>query len=200
VHGELTRLGVRCSRKRVARLMRAAGLVGVHARRRWRKGRPGDAHAPDLVQRNFDPTGPDQLWAADVTQFHTGEGWLYVAAVIDLWSRRVIGWSTANSATTELVSQALVMAATRRAPHRRPIHHSDRGAAYTSLAFSQRITELELHQSLGKTGDCYDNAAVEAFFATLKRELAWIHHAVRWQTKDRLRSALFDYIEDFYNP
>jgi putative transposase len=200
VHGQLTGLGVRCGRKRVARLMRASGLVGVHARRRWRKGRPGAGHAPDLVQRNFDPTGADQLWAADVTQFAAGEGWLYLAAVIDLWSRRVIGWSSGNSATTQLVSQALVMAATRRAPHRRTIHHSDRGAAYTSLAFSQRITELELHQSLGKTGDCYDNAAVEAFFATLKRELAWIHHTERWRTKDQLRGALFDHIEDFYNP
>lgn len=200
MHGELARLGVRCGRKRVARLMRESGLVGVHARRRWRTARSGAVRAPDLVQRNFDPAGPDQLWAADVTQFRTGEGWLYLAAVIDLWSRRAIGWSTGNSATTELVSQALVMAATRRAPRRRAIHHSDRGAAYTSLAFSQRITELELHQSLGKTGDCYDNAAAEAFFATLKRELAWIHHTERWRTRDQLRAALFDYIEDFYNP
>ena len=200
MHGELVRLGVCCGRKRVARLMRESGLVGVHARRRWRRAQPGDICAPDLVQRNFDPAGPDQLWAADVTQFRTGEGWLYLAAVIDLWSRRVIGWSTGNSATTELVSKALVMAATRRAPHRRAVHHSDRGAAYTSLAFSQRITELELHQSFGKTGDCYDNAAVEAFFATLKRELAWIHHTERWSTKDQLRTALSGYIEDFYNP
>jgi len=126
VHGELVRLGVCCGRKRVARLMRESGLVGVHARRRWRRAQPGDICAPDLVQRNFDPAGPDQLWAADVTQFRTGEGWLYLAAVIDLWSRRVIGWSTGNSATTELVSKALVMAATRRAPHRRAVHHSDR--------------------------------------------------------------------------
>jgi putative transposase len=119
------------------------------------------------------------------------------AAVIDLWSRRVIGWSTGNSATTELVSQALVMAAPQ-GPARRAIHHSDRGAAYTSLAFSQRITELELHQSFGKTGDCY--AAAEAFFATLKRELAWTCHTERWRTRDQLRSALSGYIEDFYNP
>src|SRR5262249_23651986 len=108
VHGALVLLGVRCGRKRVARLMRQSGLVGVHARRRWRTARPGAALAPDLVQRDFDPAGPDQLWAADVTQFRTGEGWLHLAAVIDLWSRRVIGWSTGNSATTELVSRALV--------------------------------------------------------------------------------------------
>jgi putative transposase len=200
VHGELARRGVRYGRKRVARLMRESGLAGVHARRRWRKARPGGICAPDLVRRNFDPAGPDQLWAADVTQFRTGEGWLYLAAVIDLWSRRAIGWSTGDSADTELVSGALVMAATRRAGRRRAVHHSDRGAACTSLAFSQRITELELHQSFGKTGDCYDNAAAEAFFATLKRELAWIHHTERWKTKDQLRGALFDYIEDFYNP
>ena len=202
MHDELINRGVRCGRKRVARLMRARCLVGVHARKRWRRPRPDrGVSVPDLVCRDFDPTGPDQLWAADVTQFHTGEGWLYLAAVIDLWSRRVIGWSTGNSATTELVSQALVMAATRRAHHdRKVVHHSDRGSAYTSLAFSTKITELELHQSLGRTGDCYDNAAVEAFFATLKRELGWIHHTERWTTKDRLRTALFDYIEDFYNP
>ena len=121
MHGELARLGVRCGRKRVARLMRESGLAGVHARRRWRKARSGDGRAPDLVQRNFGPAGPDQLWAADVTQFRTGEGWLYLAAVIDLWSRRAIGWSTGNSATTELVSQALVMAATRRAPGDPPL-------------------------------------------------------------------------------
>ena len=173
MHAELALLGHRCGRKRVARLMAESGLVGVHARRRWRRGRPGEVHAPDLVGRNFTPSGPDQLWAADVTQFRTGQGWLYLAAVIDLWSRRVIGWSVGNSATAELVSQALVMGATRRTRRQRTIHHSDRGAAYTSLAFSQRVTELELEQSFGKTGDCYDNAAVEAFFATLKRELAW---------------------------
>ncbi len=168
----------------------------MHARRRWRNARSGDGRAPDLVQRNFGPAGPDQLWAADVTQFRTGEGWLCLAAVIGLWSRRVIG----NSATTELVTQALVMAATRRAPGRRAIHHSGRGAACTSLAFWQRITELELHQSLGKTGDCYGHPAVQAFSATLKRELAWIHHTKRWSTKDQLRTALFDYTEDFHNP
>jgi len=146
------------------------------------------------------PARPDQLWAADVTQFRTGEGWLCLAAVIDLWSRRVIGWSTGNSATTELVTPALVMAATRRAPGRRAIHHSGRGAACTSLAFSQRITEPGLQQSLGKTGDRYGNAAAEAFFATLKRELAWIHHTERWSTKDQPRTAPSGYIDDFYNP
>jgi transposase InsO family protein len=129
VHAELARLGRRCGRKRVARLMRSQQLVGVHARRRWRRGRPDTAAAPDLVQRNFNPTGPDRLWAADVTQFHTGEGWLHLAAVIDLWSRRVVGWAMGTTVNAELVSDALVMAFQRRRPDRRVVHHSDRGAA-----------------------------------------------------------------------
>jgi putative transposase len=135
-----------------------------------------------------------------VTQFHTGEGWLHLAAVIDLWSRRVVGWAMGPTANAELVSDALVMAFERRRPDRRVVHHSDRGAAYTSLAFSQRVVELEVDQSFGSTGDCYDNAAVESFFATLKRELAWIHATKNWPTRTALRSALFDYIEGFYNP
>ncbi len=135
-----------------------------------------------------------------MTQIRTGEGWLFLAAVLDLWSRRVLGWSMGTSATAELVSEALVMAASRRRPDRRVVHHSDRGAAYTSLLFSQRLTELGLDQSFGKTGDCYDNAAVESFFATLKRELAWAHGTERWATRGQLRTALFDYIEGFYNP
>jgi len=199
VHAELERSGLRCGRKRVARLMRRGGLVGVHARRKWRKAKPGDAVAPDLVNRDFNPIGPDQVWAADVTQFRTAEGWLYLAAVLDLWSRRVLGWSMGTSATAELVSDALVMAATRRRPKHRVVHHSDHGAAYTSLLFSQRVAELELDQSFGTTGDCYDNAAVESFFATLKRELAWAYGTERWATRADLRLALFDYIEGFYN-
>jgi putative transposase len=190
---------VRCGRKRVARLMRAHHLVGVHARR-WRTARTGMAVAGvDLVRRNFNPTGPNQLWAADVTQFRTGEGWLYLAAVLDLWSRRVIGWAIGPAVDAELVGDALVMAFQRRRPDRRVVHHFDRGAVYTSLAFSARLTALELDQSFSAVGSCYDNAAVESFFATLKRELAWIHHNPKWSTRAELRAALFDYIEAFYN-
>lgn len=200
VHAELARLGRRCGRKRVARLMRSRNLIGVHARRRWRRGRPDIAPAPDLVGRDFNPTGPDRLWAADVTQFRTGEGWVHLAAVIDLWSRRVVGWAMDSTVNADLVSDALLMAFGRRRPDRRVVHHSDRGAAYTSLAFSHRVAALELDQSFGSTGDCYDNAAVESFFATLKRELAWIHATRTWSTRADLRTALFDYIESFYNP
>ena len=200
VHAELRRLDQRCSRKRVARLMRDAGLVGAHARRRWRRGRPDTAPAPDLVNRRFDPPGRDRVWAADVTQFRTGEGWLYLAGVIDLYSRRVVGWAMSNRPDTDLVTDALMMAFQRRRPDRRVVHHSDRGAVYTSLAFSHRLAERGLAQSFGSTGDAYDNAAVEAFWATLKRELAWIHQRTTWNTRAELRTAVFDYIEAFYNP
>ena len=200
VHAELRRLGERCSRRRIARLMRLAGMVGVHSRRRWRAGRPDVAPAPDLVNRDFSPAGPDQVWAADITQFWTTEGWLYLAGVIDLHSRRVVGWAMGSSPNTDLVIDALLMAFARRRPDRHLVHHSDRGCTYTSLAFSQRLADLELAQSFGSTGDCFDNAAVEAFWATLKRELAWIHGRTTWPTRNLLRSALFDYIEGFFNP
>jgi putative transposase len=201
VHAELTRAGWHCGRKRVARLMRLHHQVGAHTRRRWRTARADRVVvAPDLVRRNFDPIGPDVLWAADVTQIRTGEGWLHLAAVLDLWSRRVVGWAMGSAVTAELVGDALLMAFQRRRPDRRVVHHSDRGAVYTSLAFSTRLAELELEQSFSAVGSCDDNAAVESFFATLKRELAWIHQRSTWSTRTDLRTALFDYIEGFYNP
>jgi putative transposase len=129
VHAALSRLGVRCGRKRVARLMRLRHQVGVHARRRWRTaGSAAGVAGVDLVRRNVNPTGPNQLWAADVTQFRTGEGWLYLAAVLELWSRRVIGWAIGPAVNADLVGDALIMAFQRRRPDRRLIHHSDRGA------------------------------------------------------------------------
>jgi hypothetical protein len=112
------------------------------------------------VGRDFNPTGPDRLWAAEVTQIRTGEGWLYLAAVLDLWSRKVVGWSMGAAVNADLVSDALLMAFERRRPDRRVVHHSERGAAYTSLAFSKRIIDLDFDQSLGRTGDCYDKAMV----------------------------------------
>jgi transposase InsO family protein len=181
--------------------MRAHHQVGAHTRRRWRTARPEViATASDLVRRNFDPVGPDVLWAADVTQIRTGEGWVYLAAVLDLWSRRVVGWAMGSAVNADLVGDALLMAFQRRRPDQRVVHHSDRGAVYTSLAFSNRLAELELDQSFGAVGSCYDNAAVESFFATLKRELAWIHQRTTWATRAALRTALFAYIEGFYNP
>ena len=200
VHAELRRLGEICAKKRVARLMAKEGLVGAHARRKWRTGKPDIAPAPDLVKRNFGPPRPDRVWAADVTQFRTEEGWLHFAGVVDLYSRRVVGWSMGTSADADLVIDALVMAFERRRPDRGVIHHSDRGAAYTSLAFGNHAAELGIARSFGSTGDCFDNSAVEAVWSTLKRELAWIHGRRTWPTRDLLRSAIFDYIEGFYNP
>jgi putative transposase len=200
VHAELRRLGELCAKKRVARLMAKEGLVGAHARRKWRTGKPDIAPAPDLVKRNFGPPRPDRVWAADVTQFRTEEGWLHFAGVVDLYSRRVVGWSMGTSADADLVIDALVMAFERRRPDKGVIHHSDRGAAYTSLAFGNHAAELGIARSFGSTGDCYDNSAVEAVWSTLKRELAWIHGRRTWPTRALLRSALFDYIEGFYNP
>lgn len=126
-----------------------------------RTGRPDTAWAPDLVQRNFNPAGRDRVWAADVTQFRTGEGWLHFAGVIDLYSRRVVGWAMGTSPDADLVIDALVMAFERRRPDQ-VIHHADRGSADTSLAFGQRLADLGIGASFGSTGDCYDNAAVEA--------------------------------------
>jgi len=200
VHAELRRLDQRCSRKRVARLMAARGLVGAHARRKWRRGQPDVAPAPDLVNRDFTATKPDEIWAADVTQFWTQEGWLYFAGVIDLYSRRVVGWAMSSSPDADLVIDALLMGFERRRPDEKLIHHSDRGAIYTSLALGNRAAELGVTRSFGSTGDCYDNAAVESLWATLKRDLNWIYGKKTWQSRDLLRSAIFDYIEGFYNP
>jgi len=179
--------------------MREYGLVGAHSRRKWRTGKPDTAWAPDLLERNFNPARRDTVWAADVTQFRTGEGWLHFAGVIDLYSRRVVGWAMGPAPDADLVIDALVMAFERRRPDQRVVHHADRGAAYTSLAFGQRLEALGITASFGSTGDAYDNAAVEATWAVLKRELAWIHGHQTWPTHDLLRSAIFDYVEGFYN-
>jgi len=200
VHAELRRLDQRCGKKRVARLMATNCLVGAHARRKWRRGRPDVAPAPDLVNRDFTASRPDEIWAADVTQFWTTEGWLYFAGVIDLYSRRVVGWSMSNSPDADLVIDALLMGFQRRRPDEKLIHHSDRGAVYTSLAFGNHAADLGITRSFGSTGDCYDNAAVESLWATLKRDLNWIYGRKTWTSRDLLRSAVFDYIEGFYNP
>jgi transposase InsO family protein len=199
VEGQLRR-GGRChGRKRVARLMRAEGLVGAHARRRWRRGRPDTAPAPDLLERNFSAAAPDQRWVGDITEFATGDGKLYLAGILDLHDRTLVGWSMRERATADLVINALVMAIARRSPRAEVVHHSDRGSVYTSLRFANHLEDYGLVASFGSTGDAYDNAAMEAFWATLKRELAWIHQRRSWPSRAELRAALFDYIETFYN-
>lgn len=199
VHGDLRHCGVRVGRKRVARLMRQEALIGAHGRKKWRRGKRNTVHAPDLLQRDFRRSQLNEAWVADISEFNTGEGKFYLAGVKDLASNTLVGWSMANRQTTDLIINAVVMAVERRDPETPPVHHSDRGTQYTSLAFTQRLGDLGLVQSFGSTGDCYDNAAMESFWATLKRELEHIHGRSEWATRDELRRAIFSYIEVFYN-
>jgi putative transposase len=198
VQAELSEQGVRVSRKRVARLMKAAGLQGI-SRRKWIRTtvrRPGASPAPDLVDRDFAAPGPDRLWVADITYIATWAGFLYLAVVLDAWSRRVVGWAMATHLRTELVLDALNMAIWQRRP-KEVVHHSDHGTQYTSIAFGRRCRELQVRPSMGSVGDCYDNALAESFFATLECELLDRH---RFKTQAEARMAVFDFIEGFYNP
>jgi putative transposase len=201
VHFELRTLGVRCGRKRVARLMRQAGLFGCGGRRRkarttLRSKTERTPPAPDLVKRNFTPEAPDRLWVADITYLRTWEGWLYLAFVLDTYSRRVVGWSMANHLRTELVLDAVNMAIYTRRPSPGLIHHSDRGSQYTSVEFGSRLGEEGLLPSMGSVADAYDNCMAESFVSTLKRELI---HRHSWPSRRIARTAIFEYIEGFYN-
>jgi len=199
VHAELAYEGTRCSRKRVARLMAIAGLEGVHRRRSVRTTvRDRDAApAPDLVNRSFSASCPNQLWVADITYVPTWSGFLYVAVVVDVFSRLVVGWSMAGHLRTELILDALDMAISRRRPTDGLVHHSDRGTQYTSLAFGRRCREAGISLSMGSVGDAYDNAMAESFFASLETELL---DRTTFRTRADARLAVFDYIEAFYNP
>ena len=199
VHAEL-RLGhgIRVGRKRVERLMRKAGLSGLIVKRRGRTTIrvPGVRVADDLVQRQFQPTAPNVLWVADITYLRSWDGWLYLAAVQDAFSRRIVGWSMADHMRSDLVVDALNMAIARRRPEAGLIHHSDQGSQFVSLAFGQAAGKAGIARSMGSRGDCYDNAVAESFFATLKKELI---HRRSWPTREELRREVFDYIEIFYN-
>lgn len=198
VHAELAAQGTPVGRKRVARLMQAAGLVGVSRRpfvtttRRDPRARP----APDLVRRAFTAEGPNQLWVADITYIATWAGFLYLAVVLDAWSRRVVGWAMAPHLRTELVLDALNMAVTQRRPTN-VIHHSDQGCQYTSLAFGLRCQAAGVRPSMGSVGDAYDNAMCESFFATLECELL---DRRRFATQAEARLAVFDFLEGWDNP
>lgn len=199
VHAWLRRQGYRVSRKRVARIMRERGWVGVSGRRRVRTtivDRNARA-AEDLVARNFNPAAPDVTWAGDITYITTGEGWLFLATVIDLFSRRVIGWGVADHLRTPLVSSALEMAVATRGGHvDGVVFHSDRGCQYTSGEYRELCERLGVTQSMGATGVCWDNAAGEAFFASLKRELV---HRRRFATRAEARREIIRWIEGWYN-
>lgn len=199
VHAELRDAGVRCGQKRVARLMRQTGLEGAHRRRTTRTTvpDPSTAPAPDLVARTFVADCPDRLWVADITYVRTWAGWLYLAVVLDAFSRRIVGWSMADHLRTDLVLDALNMAVWNRRPEPGLVHHSDRGCQYTSLAFGRRCREAGILPSMGSRGDAYDNALAESFFATLETELLTRQS---FPHRGAARLAIFDYIEAFYNP
>ena len=199
VHAALRAGGERHGRKRIARLMRGAALVGACHRRggptttvRDKDTRP----APDLVDRNFTAAGPDQLWVADITYVPTAAGFLYLAVVLDAWSRKIVGWSMANHLRAELVLDAMEMAVGQRRPGN-VVHHSDQGSQYTSLAFGKRCTEAGVRPSMGSVGDAYDNAMAESFFSTLEAELL---SRRRFTSQAEARMACFSYIEGWYNP
>ena len=190
--------GERIGRKRVERLMRQAGLSGLQEKK-WRATTirvPGVRVADDLLDRDFAAEAPNRCWVADITYLRTWEGWLYLVAVQDLFSRRIVGWAMADHMRTELVTDALQMALARRRPDPGLIWHSDQGGQFVSLAFGQQARAAGIAQSMGSRGDCYDNAVAESFFATLKKELV---HRQTWPTKAELRTEVFDYIEIFYN-
>ena len=180
--------------------MRNAGLQGRHRRRRQLTTIPDPraASRPDLVVRDFapDPGGLDTRWCGDITYIPTEEGWLYLATVIDIASRRVVGWSTADHLRTELVADALASACRQRRPAGSVIFHSDRGGQYTSQQFATLATEFGVRLSVGRTGQCWDNALAESFFATIKRELL---DTRSWPSRAAARTAIFDFIESWYN-
>ena len=198
IHAELAAEGEQVSRKRVARLMRTAGLQGVSRRKRRRTTVRAEAvrPAPDLVDRNFTASAPNQLWVADITYVPTWAGFLYLAVVIDAFARRVVGWSMANHLRTELVLNALNMALWQRRPEQ-VIHHSDQGCQYTSIAFGKRCRDMGVRPSMGSVGDCFDNAMCESFFATLECELI---DRRSFRTQAEARMAVFEFIEGWYNP
>jgi putative transposase len=190
--------GIVVSRKRVGRLMREAGISGLVARKRGRTTIrvPGVRVADDLVKRAFRPAQPDVLWVTDITYLRTWEGWLYLAAVQDAYSRRIVGGSMADHMRAELVVDALQMALHRRHPDPGLVCHSDQGSQFVSLAFGQKARDAGIAVSMGSKGDCFDNAVAESFFATLKKELV---HRRSWPTRRELTSEVFEFVEAFYN-
>jgi len=199
IHAELRARGQRTSRKRVARLMRRCGLAGRRRRpfRRTTDSTHGLPPAPNLLQRQFTATTPNRRWVTDITFIGTGEGWLFLAAILDLFSRRVVGWAVSDRLTTPLPLEALHMALAQRRPQAGLVHHSDQGGQYVSDDYRALLDGHGLVGSMSRRGNCWDNAVAESFFATLKVELVQGTH---WPTRAQLTRAIFEYIEFFYNP
>ena len=199
IHRELVARGEKVSRKRVARLMRENGLKACQTlsrRPRTTDSKHGHPIADNVLNRDFDVTEPNRVWASDITYVNTTRGWLYLAVVIDLYSRAVVGWATSSSLATDVVLRALDDALGRRTPAQGLLHHSDRGCQYASDAFQLALKKAGISCSMSRKGNCWDNAVVESFFHSLKTEHT---HRVEYKTRDEARSSLFEYIEVFYN-
>ena len=198
IHAELREEGTPISRKRVARIMRQESIAGV-PRKRYRHTTDSNhkyAIASNLLNRTFDVKTPNTVWSCDITHVWTWEGWLYLAVVMDLFSRRVVGWAAAHHMRTELVLNAFDMAVARRSPADGIIHHSDRGSQYASSAYQRALTPYGMVCSMSRKGNCWDNAVVESFFGTLKTEVI---NRQSWTTRKSAKEAIIDYIEFFYN-
>lgn len=198
LHVELREQGVSCSRKRVARLMRKIGLCAKRKRRRVLTTRRDATHpvAPNVLERDFTATAPNKKWATDITYIPTAQGWLYLVVILDLSSRIVVGWSMSGNCDEELVEQALDMALARRHPSPGLLHHSDRGCQYTSRAYRRRLEQAGMVVSMSRKGNCWDNAAMESFFGTLKDECL---ESTIYVSPDEARLAIFTYLEVYYN-
>jgi putative transposase len=199
VYRELRREGFLAGKHRIERVMRAEGIVGMprgHSRLTTRSN-PDHAVAPNTLSRQFTASKPNERWVTDITYIWTDEGWCYLAAILDLFSRRVVGWQLSTSLSTELPLDALNRALLQRRPEGPLLHHSDRGCQYTSDQYRSRLAEVGISVSMSRRGNCWDNAVAESFFATLKTEL--IYSRRRWRSRIELRSALFEYLETFYN-
>jgi putative transposase len=198
IHGELAREGFSVSRKRIARLMREAGLR-AKGRRKYKPTTDSDHSlpvAPNLLKRDFHTERPDAAWVSDITYIWTRQGWMYLAAILDLYSRKVVGWTLADRMTASLVCDALDAAARLRRPAPGLVFHSDRGSQYASHAFRRRLWRHQMRQSMSRRGNCWDNAVAESFFATLKKELV---RNRAFDSRSQARSEIFEYIEVFYN-
>ena len=197
---DLREWGEHCGKRRVGRLMRLGSLRARPKRRRHPQDqglRPEHSIAPNVLNRRFEAQGPNKKWVADFTYLWTDEGWLYVAVVLDLYSRKVVGWSMNANMIAQLVADALMMAIWRRGKPIELLHHSDQGSQYTSEDFQRLLTDQGITCSMSRRGDCWDNAAIESFFSTLKRERVYRRE---YATRDQARADVFDYIERFYNP
>jgi transposase InsO family protein len=198
IHAQLKSQGESCSRKRVARIMQKAG-IRAKMKKRFKittKVNPDAKAAPNLLQQDFKASLPNQRWVADITYVSTAQGWLYVAAIVDLFSRYVVGLAMNETMTTELISDALKQAVTHRKPDRGLTHHSDKGCQYTSQKFNELLEKYGMIASNSGTGNCYDNAAMESFFHTLKTEHIYFEN---YQTREQAKQSIFEYVEVFYN-